>query len=83
MGKSFRNNSTESTNQSDVSDNVNKYQNKSEAELMQELFKNVQAGKRDGSFDQKSLNDFYENIKDSLTPKQRDKMKQLIKMIAP
>lgn len=81
MGKGFRNNAGDSINEQDTAEKINKYQNKSEAELMQELFKNVQAGKRDGSFNQKSLDDFYNNVKDSLTPAQREKMKQLIKMI--
>lgn len=60
---------------------VNKYGNKSEAELMGELFKSVDRGKADGTLDEQELEKFADSVSGMLSPEQYQKMRSIIDTI--
>ena len=66
----------ESTNTMNPNEILNRYSGMSEEQLMQELFKvgSVSGGNVSAS----DLDNFYENVKNYLTPEQASKMKGLI-----
>ena len=57
------------------------YENKSEGELVNELFRKVSDGKRNGTFDPQQLDEFAKQVSPMLTAQQRMKLCQLIKML--
>ena len=61
-----------------VSELVNEYGGKSEAELMSELFRVTAEQKRDGSFDAGAMRRTAESIMPMLTPQQREKLASII-----
>ncbi len=60
---------------------VGKYKDKSEDELMAELSKAVENAKKDGSFDEESLENFAELVSPHLSEEQREKLCNLIAVI--
>ncbi len=60
---------------------VGKYKDKSEDELMAELDKAVKSAKKDGSFNEESLENFAELVAPPLSEVQREKLCNLIAVI--
>lgn len=64
-----------------VEDTVAKYENKSEDELMGDLGKMIQDGRKDGSFSDEMLESFIKNVAPMMDPAQRKKLDGLARMI--
>lgn len=62
----------------DINSVVNKYSSMSEENLMQELFKTANQSRQDGTLDNNSLDNFYNQAASFLTPEQSEKMRSLI-----
>ena len=69
----------------DEIDRVNKmmsqYEGKSENELMGELFRTVQQGKKDGSFDTRMLDDFYQKAAPLMQGDQKKRLDAIMRQL--
>lgn len=61
---------------------VNKYKNKSNTELMQELMSIAKTEKAKGNLNKTKLNEIYETLSSVLSEKEKENLKNLIKMIS-
>jgi len=64
-----------------VRETAKKYENKSESELINDLFKKVAQGKKDGTFNPAEIERFAAQLAPMLTKEQRAKMQQLLNQI--
>lgn len=62
-------------------DYMKKYGNKTESELMNELFNKVKRNKAQGTFSDAELDNFAKSVKGMLSPEQQKKMEQIIKSL--
>ncbi len=60
---------------------ISKYENKSENELMGELERMIQNGRKDGSFSNEMLDAFVKNVAPMMDSSQRKKLDSIAKMI--
>ncbi len=60
---------------------VGKYKNKNEEELVEELDRAVKKAKEDGSYNEESLEEFYELVSPHLDDAQRKRLQSLITLI--
>lgn len=60
---------------------MKQYEGKSENELMQELFRSIEAGRQDGSFTPEAMQQFVNNVSPMLDGQQRKKLQEIIKKI--
>ncbi len=65
-------------NEEQVKQTYEKYKDYSQEQLMQELFRTVNAQKRNGSFDKKQLESMLSLIMPSLSDEQKSKMQALL-----
>lgn len=65
----------------DITDRARQFEGKSENELMGELFKRVNAGKKDGTFNAAELDKLAAQAAPMLNAEQREKLKSLLNMI--
>ena len=65
----------------DIASLRQKYEGKSESELMQELFKKVAAAKSDGSFSPEQLDDFVRFMSPNLDEQSLKRLTELVGMI--
>ncbi|MGN1222966.1 MAG: DUF1722 domain-containing protein [Christensenellales bacterium] len=61
---------------------VNKYKNKSNTELMQELMSIAKTEKAKGNLNKTKLNEIYETLSSVLSEKEKENLKNLINMIS-
>lgn len=59
----------------------NKYADKSETELTQELFRKVYAAKSDGTFSSEQIDEFVKMISPNLDDAQKKRLNELVRMI--
>lgn len=64
-----------------VKDAFEKYSSMDEDALISELIKNVAASKADGSYDPQKMTAFINAVSPSLTPEQREKLNNVIRII--
>lgn len=62
-------------------DAFEKYSSMDEDALISELIKNVSASKADGSYDPQKMTAFINAVSPSLTPEQREKLNNVIRII--
>lgn len=62
-------------------DAINKYGNKSEAELMSDLERMIGEGRRDGTFSEDALDSFVKNVMPMMDENQRKKLENITRMI--
>ena len=58
---------------------MQQYEGKSESELKDELARSIAQGKKDGSFNEESVNQFVKNVSPMLNDAQRKKMQEILK----
>jgi hypothetical protein len=63
--------------EADVKKTFEKYQNKSEGELMSELMRSVEQGKADGTFTPEALSSFIGQVSPMLNEEQKRKLKNI------
>jgi len=64
-----------------VEDTIHKYENKSEAELMTDLESMVAQGKKNGTFSNEMMDAFIKNVSPMMDKAQRDKLKNIARMM--
>ena len=65
----------------DIKKTAEKYAGKSESELLGDIMQAVQKEKAEGTYSEQKLNDFAERVSPMLTPEQKNRLMQAIKMI--
>lgn len=71
----------ESTEKEELIDRYNSLKDKSESELMEELFKQVNAQKQNGNFNYDELENSVKSIQSFLSEEQREKINFLLQQI--
>ena len=82
--KSFKNTRPEETSQSSQADlrkTAEKYGKKSDEELLGEIIKAANQGKRDGTLSAENLDTFAQNVAPMLNEEQKQRLYSVIKMI--
>lgn len=69
------------TDRKTVADTAGKYDGMNEEQLLSELFKNVAAEKRNGTFSAETLDEFVSFVSPSLDEKSRERLTELVSMI--
>jgi hypothetical protein len=64
-----------------MQDTISKYENKSEGELMGDLEKVIEDGRKDGTFSNEMLDAFVKNVAPMMDASQRKKLDNITKMI--
>lgn len=65
----------------DIREKAKQYEGKSEDQLLSELFKRVNDGKRSGTLNNADIDNFAAQVAPMLSPEQREKLDRLIRMI--
>lgn len=81
MGKKIDLSSKEMNDLDRIAETAKQYEGKSEEELTSELLKAAEQGRRDGSFSNEMLEQFYRTMAPMLSQEQKNKLDSLVKML--